>query len=88
MPAVAEFVPGYEVNTWYGVGAPKGTPADVVDKIGREINAGLADPRMKERFAELGGIPMPMPPAELVKLIADEIEKWAKVIRKGNLKPP
>ena len=87
MPAVAEFVPGYEVNTWYGVGAPRGTPADVVDKIGREINAGLADPRMKERFAELGGIPMPMPPAELVKLIADEIEKWAKVIRKGNIKP-
>ena len=87
MPTVAEFVPGYEVNTWYGVGAPKGTPADVVDKIGREINAGLADPRMKERFAELGGIPMPMPPAELVKLIADEIEKWAKVIRKGNIKP-
>ena len=87
MPAVAEFVPGYEVNTWYGVGAPRGTPAAVVDKIGREINAGLADPRMKERFAELGGIPMPMPPAELVKLIADEIEKWAKVIRKGNIKP-
>jgi tripartite-type tricarboxylate transporter receptor subunit TctC len=87
MPTVAEFVPGYEVNTWYGVGAPRGTPADVVDKIGREINAGLADPRMKERFAELGGIPMPMPPAELVKLIADEIEKWAKVIRKGNIKP-
>jgi tripartite-type tricarboxylate transporter receptor subunit TctC len=87
MPTVAEFVPGYEVNTWYGVGAPRGTPADVVDKVGREINAGLADPRMKERFAELGGIPMPMPPAELVKLIADEIEKWAKVIRKGNIKP-
>jgi tripartite-type tricarboxylate transporter receptor subunit TctC len=87
MPTVAEFVPGYEVNTWYGVGAPRGTPADVVDKIGRGINAGLADPRMKERFAELGGIPMPMPPAELVKLIADEIEKWAKVIRKGNIKP-
>ncbi len=57
MPTVAEFVPGYEVNTWYGVGAPRGTPADVVDKIGREINAGLADPRMKERFAELGAFP-------------------------------
>jgi tripartite-type tricarboxylate transporter receptor subunit TctC len=87
MPAVGEFVPGYEVNTWYGVGAPRGTPAEIVDKIGREINAGLADPRMKARFAELGGVPMPMPPAELVKLIAEEIEKWAKVIRKGNIKP-
>ena len=87
MPTVAEFVPGYEVNTWYGVGAPRGTPADVVDKIGREINAGLADPRMQEKFADLGGIPMPLAPAELTRLIADETEKWAKVIRKANLKP-
>jgi tripartite-type tricarboxylate transporter receptor subunit TctC len=87
MPAVAEVVPGYEASAWYGVGAPRGTPADVVDRIGREINAGLADPRMKARFADLGGIPMPMPPADMSKLIADEIEKWAKVIRKGNIKP-
>lgn len=87
MPTVGESVPGYEVNAWYGVGAPRGTPAEIVDKIGREINAGLADPRMRARFADLGGVPMPMPPAELVKLIADEIEKWAKVIRKGNIKP-
>ncbi|TMJ23319.1 MAG: tripartite tricarboxylate transporter substrate binding protein, partial [Alphaproteobacteria bacterium] len=87
MPTVAEFVPGYEVNAWYGIGGPRGTPAEVVDRIGGEINAGLADPRMKTRFAELGGVPMPMPPAELVKLIADEIDKWAKVIRKGNIKP-
>jgi tripartite-type tricarboxylate transporter receptor subunit TctC len=87
MPTVGEFVPGYEVSTWYGVGGPRGTPAEIVDKIGREINAGLADPKMKARFADLGGVPMPMPPAELVKLIAEEIEKWAKVIRKGNIKP-
>jgi tripartite-type tricarboxylate transporter receptor subunit TctC len=87
LPTVGEFVPGYEVNTWYGVGAPRGTPAEIVDKIGREINAGLADPKMKARFAELGGVPMPMPPADLSKLIAEEIEKWAKVIRKGNIKP-
>jgi tripartite-type tricarboxylate transporter receptor subunit TctC len=87
MPAVAEVVPGYEASAWYGVGAPRGTPAEVVDRIGREINAGLADPRMKARFADLGGVPMPMPPAGMSKLIADEIEKWAKVIRKGNIKP-
>lgn len=87
MPAVAEVVPGYEVNTWYGVGAPRGTPAEIVEKLGREIDAGLADPKMKERFAELGGVPMPMPQADLVRLIAEEIEKWAKVIRRGNIKP-
>ena len=87
MPTVAESVPGYEVSAWYGVGAPRGTPAEVANKIGREINAGLADPRMKARFAELGGVPMPMPPADLVKLIGEEIEKWAKVIRQGNIRP-
>jgi tripartite-type tricarboxylate transporter receptor subunit TctC len=87
MPTVAEFVPGFETSAWYGLGAPRGTPADVVDKLNREINAGLADPRMKERFADLGGAPMPMAPADLRTLIAEETEKWAKVIRKANLKP-
>jgi tripartite-type tricarboxylate transporter receptor subunit TctC len=87
MPAVAEFVPGYETTAWYGIGGPKGLPADAVDRIGREINAGLADPRMQAKFADLGGVPMPMAPAELTKLIAEETEKWAKVIRKANLKP-
>ena len=87
MPTVAEFVPGYETSAWYGIGGPKGMPADAVDRIGREINAGLADPRMRARFAELGGAPMPLAPAEFSKLIAEETEKWAKVIRKANLKP-
>ena len=87
MPTVAEFVPGYETSAWYGVGVPKGTPAEVIDRIDREIDAGLADARMKARFADLGGTPMPMTPAEFTKLIADETEKWAKVIRRGNLKP-
>jgi tripartite-type tricarboxylate transporter receptor subunit TctC len=87
LPTAGEFVPGYETSAWYGVGAPKGTPGEVIDKIGKEINAGLADPKMKARFADLGGAPMPMTPAELGKLIADETEKWAKVIRKANLKP-
>ena len=87
LPTAGEFVPGYETSAWYGVGAPKGTPVEVIDKIGKEINAGLADPKMKARFADLGGAPMPMTPAQLGKLIADETEKWAKVIRKANLKP-
>jgi tripartite-type tricarboxylate transporter receptor subunit TctC len=88
MPTVAEFVPGYETSAWYGIGGPKGMPADAVDRISREVNAGLADPKMQTRFADLGGAPMPLAPAEFSKLIADETEKWAKVIRKGNLKPP
>jgi tripartite-type tricarboxylate transporter receptor subunit TctC len=87
MPAVAEFVPGYETSAWYGIGGPKGMPADVVDRIHREINAGLADPKIRAKFADLGGTPMPRTPAELTKMIADETEKWAKVIRKANLKP-
>jgi tripartite-type tricarboxylate transporter receptor subunit TctC len=87
MPTVAEFVPGYETSAWYGIGGPKGMPAGAVDRIGREINAGLADSRMRARFAELGGAPMPLAPAEFSKLIAEETEKWAKVIRKANLKP-
>jgi len=87
MPTVAEFVPGYETSAWYGVGVPKATPAEIVDRINREVGAGLADARMKARFADLGGAPMPMTPAEFAKLIADETDKWAKVIRRANLKP-
>jgi tripartite-type tricarboxylate transporter receptor subunit TctC len=87
LPTVGEFVPGYETSAWYGVGPPKGTPAEVIDKINKEINAGLADPKMKARFTDLGGVPMPMTPAEFGKLIADETDKWAKVIRMANLKP-
>jgi tripartite-type tricarboxylate transporter receptor subunit TctC len=87
MPTVGEVVPGFETSAWYGIGGPKGLPAEVVDRIGREINAGLDDPRMQERFADLGGVPMKMAPAEMSKLIAEETEKWAKVIRTANLKP-
>jgi tripartite-type tricarboxylate transporter receptor subunit TctC len=86
LPTVGEFVPGYEVSAWYGVGAPKRTPAEVIDKINSEINAGLATPAMKARFAELGGAPMPMTAAEFGKLIADETEKWGKVIRAANIR--
>ncbi len=86
LPAVAEFVPGYEMSAWYGIAAPKGTPAEVIDKINREINAGLADPKMKTRLLGLGEEPMPMTSADFGKLIADETEKWAKVIKSAGMK--
>jgi tripartite-type tricarboxylate transporter receptor subunit TctC len=87
VPTVGEFVPGYEASSWYGVGVPKNTPAEIVDKLNREINAGLADPKLKARFGELGAAVLPGTPAEFGKLVADETEKWAKVIRAANIKP-
>jgi tripartite-type tricarboxylate transporter receptor subunit TctC len=87
VPAVGEFVPGYEVSAWYGIGAPNATPSDVIDKISKEINAGLADPKLKERIAEFGGTPLALSPAEFSKFIADETEKWAKVIKSAGIKP-
>jgi tripartite-type tricarboxylate transporter receptor subunit TctC len=86
VPTVGESVPGYETSIWFGVGAPAGTPADVIDKLNKEINAGLADAKIKARLADVAGVPMPMTPAEFGKLIADETEKWAKVIRAANIK--
>jgi tripartite-type tricarboxylate transporter receptor subunit TctC len=87
IPTVDEFVPGYEADTWYGIGAPKNTPADIADKLNQEINAGLADAKMKARLADLGGTPFARSPAEFGKLIAEETEKWRKVIRAANIKP-
>jgi tripartite-type tricarboxylate transporter receptor subunit TctC len=87
IPTVGEFLPGYEASTWYGVGAPKGTPAEIVEKLNKEINAGLADPTMKARLADLGGDVLALSPADFGKLIADETEKWAKVIKFANIKP-
>jgi tripartite-type tricarboxylate transporter receptor subunit TctC len=86
VPPVAETVPGYEVSQWYGIGAPKDTPPDVIGKLNQEINAALADPKLKARLAELGGVPIPMTPAELGKLVADDTQKWAKVIHTANIK--
>ena len=86
VPTVGEFVPGYEASGWFGIGAPKDTPAEIVGKLNREITAGLADPKIKERLADLGGVPLPMTAAEFGKLIADETEKWGKVIRAANIK--
>jgi len=87
LPTVAEFLPGYESSAWYGVSAPKGTPADIVEKLNTEINAGLSDPKLSARLADLGGILMRGSPADFGKLIAEETEKWAKVIRAANIKP-
>jgi tripartite-type tricarboxylate transporter receptor subunit TctC len=87
VPAVAEFVPGYEAVAFYGIGAPKNTPPEIVDKLNKEINAGLADATLKKRFADLGSVPFPGSPADFGKLIADETEKWAKVIKFANIKP-
>jgi tripartite-type tricarboxylate transporter receptor subunit TctC len=87
VPSVGEFVPGYETTAWFGIAAPKGTPNEIIDKLNSEINAGLADPKTKERFLDLGGVPMPMTPTQFGKLIADETEKWAKVIRAAKIRP-
>jgi tripartite-type tricarboxylate transporter receptor subunit TctC len=87
VPTVGEFVAGYEASTWYGVGAPKKTPAEIIEKLNKEINAGVADPELKVRFADLGGIAIAGSPDDFGKLIADETEKWGKVIRAANIKP-
>jgi tripartite-type tricarboxylate transporter receptor subunit TctC len=87
VPAVGEFVPGYEASAWAGIGAPRDTPAEVIDLLNKEINAGLADTKMKARFADLGGYtPFAGSPAELRKFIGDNVEKWAKVIRAANVR--
>jgi tripartite-type tricarboxylate transporter receptor subunit TctC len=85
-PTMAEFVPGYETSFWGGIAAPKNTPAEVVEKLNKEINAGLADPKLRARLADLGGTVLPGSPADFGKLIAEDTEKWAKVIRAANIK--
>jgi tripartite-type tricarboxylate transporter receptor subunit TctC len=87
LSTVAEFVPGFESSTWYGVGAPKGTPPDVIAKINKEIGAAIADPKIKARFAGFGDVPMPMMPAEFGKFIAAETDKWGKVVKFASVKP-
>jgi tripartite-type tricarboxylate transporter receptor subunit TctC len=86
VPTVGEFVPGYEASGWNGIGAPKGTPVEILDMLNREINAALADPKMKSRLADLGGTVLPGSPAAFGKLIAEETEKWGNVIRALNIK--
>jgi tripartite-type tricarboxylate transporter receptor subunit TctC len=86
IPTVGEFVAGYEAVTFHGIGAPKGTPADIIDKLNKETNAGLADSKLKERLADLGGVPTPMTPADFGKFIAEYTEKWSNVIRAAGIK--
>ena len=87
IPTVAEFVAGYEASNWFGVCGPKATPAEIVEKLNKEINASLADPSIKARLADLGSIPLALSPADFGKLIAEETEKWGKVVRAANIKP-
>jgi tripartite-type tricarboxylate transporter receptor subunit TctC len=86
VPTVGETVPGYETSLWYGIVAPKGTPPEIVNKLNAAITAVLADPKLVARLADLGGVPMPMTPAELGKLVADDVDKWAKVIKATGVK--
>ena len=87
VPSVADFVPDYEVSVLFGFGAPRNTPTEIVERLNKEINAGLADPKVKARLAESGGTVLPGSPADYGKLIASETEKWGKVIRAANIKP-
>ena len=87
VPTVGDFVPGYEASVWFGLGAPKNTPAEIVGKLNQEINAALADPKMKARIADLGGSVLPGSAADFGKLIAEETEKWAKVVKFSGAKP-
>jgi tripartite-type tricarboxylate transporter receptor subunit TctC len=86
IPVVADFVPGYEASAWFGVGVPKGTPAEVIDKLNKEINAGLADSGIRARLAEMGGMLINGTPAEFGKIVAEETEKWAKVVKFSGAK--
>jgi tripartite-type tricarboxylate transporter receptor subunit TctC len=86
LPTVADFVPGYETSAWFGLGAPRNTPAEIIEQLNKEINAGLADPKIKARFAELGATVFVGSPIDFAKLIADETEKWGKVVKFSGAK--
>jgi tripartite-type tricarboxylate transporter receptor subunit TctC len=87
IPTVGDFVPGYGASAWYGVGAPKNTPAETIEKLNKEINRALANPKMRARLADLGGTVLPGLTADFGKLVADETEKWAKVVKLSGAKP-
>jgi tripartite-type tricarboxylate transporter receptor subunit TctC len=87
IPPIAEFVPGYEANIWHGIAAPKNTPPEIVGALNKAINAVITDPAMKAKFANLGAEPMPMTPVECQKFIAEQIDKWGKVVKFAAMKP-
>ena len=87
-PTIGEFAPGYEAFGWYGLGVPRNTPAEIVNKLSEAMNAALADPKAKARLVELGVEPMPLTSAGFEKYIAEETDKWAKVIKSAGIKPP
>jgi tripartite-type tricarboxylate transporter receptor subunit TctC len=87
IPSASEYVPGYVASNWYGFAAPRDTPSNIIDRLNAEINAALADPKIKTRFAELGGTPFSSSPTTFGKFVADDTAKWAKVIRAANIKP-
>jgi tripartite-type tricarboxylate transporter receptor subunit TctC len=87
VPTVGDFVPGYEASFWHGIGVPQRTAAEIVDRLNREVNAALVDPKVKARFADLGGTVLPGSPADFGKLMAEETEKWAKVIKFTGITP-
>jgi tripartite-type tricarboxylate transporter receptor subunit TctC len=87
VPTMAESVPGYEASAWFGLGAPKDTPAEIIEELNNVVTAGLADPKIRERLGDLGGVPMPMSAVEFGAHLANETEKWAKVVRTVNIKP-
>ena len=87
VPTVADFLPGFETSAWAGIGAPKNTPAEIIDQLNRETNAALADPKLKARVADLGGMVFPLSSAEYEKLVAEETEKWGKVVKFSGARP-
>jgi tripartite-type tricarboxylate transporter receptor subunit TctC len=87
VPVVADFVPGYEASAWFGIGVPKGTPAEIIEKLNKEVNAALADPKMQARLADLGGMQIGGTPADFGKVVEEETEKWAKVVKFSGAKP-
>ncbi len=87
IPPLADFLPGYEATGWFGIGVPRSTPAEIIDKLNREINAAIADAKIKARLADFGGLPMPMSPADFGKFIVEETQKWGKVVKFSGAKP-
>jgi len=86
VPSISEFLPGFDASVYYGIGAPKNTPTEIVERLNKEINAGLVDPQLRARLNDLGSMPLPGSPTDFGKFIANETEKWARVVKFANIK--